>query len=189
MSAPADHMIAALCPLYEDMALGTPLPLPKVFLEVFIAPPLVFGQLALFAEGNIAFWAPEIPSRDIDDALAVLGGAKFEVGVVNGLLPVGVASVPLLGFIGQPVEDSPLGVQHRRAPLLRTGHLAHRVYSVDAVCVEALYAEYVLAAADTFELVSLVGLLAELALGTDDGVVEDEVGNAHSYPIAGPVFV
>ena len=119
----------------------------------------------------------------------MLGGAKFEVGVVNGLLPVGVASVPLLGFLRQPVEDSPLGVQHHRAPLLGTGHLAHGVDSVYAVCVKALDAEYVLTTADTFELVSLIRFLAELALGADDGVAEDEVRNAHTYSIAGPDFV
>ena len=62
MSAPADHVVATLRSLDEEMALGTPFPLPKVFLEVFVASPLVFRQLTFLAEGNIAFLAPEVPS-------------------------------------------------------------------------------------------------------------------------------
>jgi hypothetical protein len=124
MPAEAAHVIAAFGLLDEHVAGWTALPFLEVALEVDIAWSLVALQHALLAEGCVTGGAG-IGDCGINDAFAVLGWTKSEIGVADGLFPQ--QELPVFAFVvlRNVLEALIIRVQLHLAVLLGTVDCLH----------------------------------------------------------------
>lgn len=93
MATPASHVVAALGSFNEHLALWTAFPVFEVFLEVGITGTDVLYELAFLAVLCSASIAFVYCCRSVNSALTVLFWTKFEVRIVDGLLPYHVPSI------------------------------------------------------------------------------------------------
>lgn len=102
VGAPADHVVAALVLLDEHAALGAPLPLLELGLEVLVARALMGLHHALLAVLGAALAALRRMPEQVHNSLpALFPGAELDVGVVQGLLPQPVLVVLGLDLLRQ----------------------------------------------------------------------------------------
>jgi hypothetical protein len=99
--AEAGHMIAAVGTLDEHLAGGASLHLFKSQREIGVAGALVPGQLTLLAESNVACRTVPLALRRVDEALATVSGAQFEVRVADSLFPKQKSVIPLFALFRQ----------------------------------------------------------------------------------------